>query len=173
MMDELRVSGTYKGMSGKDEGTCFEIVESGPVWIFYYDSPTEEEINDVSAGSSFEIRSLIMDGVLWVLAKCGTQEWAEAPYNPHLSRAPELQPVSGHADGYALTILLIDRLTDTIKSIRVIGLGNRFSRQLYSDINELKAAPFSPSGYQAAISKAQARYTTAQLVRLTNNYWRI
>ena len=172
-MEKLEVGGKFTLLSSRQEGTFFEITESGLLWIFNYASPTDEEISDISEGSPFEMRTLLMKDILWIFVKCGGQEWAEAPYNPHLSKTPELEAIDSESKGYALTLLMIDAETQTIRHIRTIGLGNKFSRQLKHDVDELLAGPFNRQAYDLSIQKAQAMYTTAQMAKQCKNYWRL
>ena len=171
-MEKLEIGGKFLALAGRPEGTFFDITESGPVWIFNYANPTTEEISDISEGSPFEIRTMVSDGVLWVFVKCGSQEWAEAPYTPHLSKAPNLAPLKDEKEGYALTLLMVDAATQTIKHIRVIGLGNKFSIQLKKDVDYLLSLPFDNATFNRAIQKAQMMYSTSQMVRNCKNYWR-
>ena len=172
-MEQLKVGGKWSILAGRGEGTFFEVGPSGPMWIFYYNNPTDEEITDMSEGHRFEIRSMVRQGVLWVFVKCGEQPWAEAPYNPHLSKDPELEKINGYTEGYLLTLILVDQADDTIRHIRAIGLGNRFSRQLYSDVKELIDAPFDEIAYDAARIAQQMAMSTDEMVKGCKNYWKI
>lgn len=172
-MEKLEIGGKFSALAGRPEGTFFDITESGPVWIFNYANPTAEEISDISEGSPFEIRTMVSEGVLWVFVKCGSQEWAEAPYSPFLSKAPVLNPLEKDSEGYALTLLMVDATTHTIKHIRVIGLGNKFSIQLKKDVDYLLSQPFDKILYDLSIRKTQSMYSTDQLVKNCKTYWRI
>ena len=171
-MEKLEIGGKFSALAGRPEGTLFEITESGPVWLFNYANPTDEEIADMSEGSPFEIRTMVSEGVLWVFVKCGSQEWAEAPYSPYLSKAPVLNPIEKDSEGYALTLLMVDAATHTIKHIRVIGLGNKFSIQLKKDVDYLLSQPFDKILYDLSIQKTQAVYSTDQLAKNCKTYWR-
>lgn len=171
-MEKLEIGGKFSALAGRPEGTFFDITESGPVWIFNYANPTTEEISDVSEGSPFEIRMLPMKDVLWFFVKCGSQEWAEAPYTPHLSKAPNLNPIKDDREGYALTLLMVDASSQTIRHIRMLGLGNKFSIQLKKDVDYLLSQPFDKILYDLSIRKTQAVYSTDQLVKNCRDYWR-
>lgn len=172
-MDNLVVGGKFTALRNRPEGTFFEVTESGLMWIFNYMDPTADEIASVSEGSPFEIRSTVLNGALWVMVKCGSEEWAEAPYNPHLSKAPQLEPLDGADKGYALMLVMVDATDQTIRHLRLIGLGNRFSRQLAEDIRELQDQPFDSREYDRAIRVTQMIYTTPQLARMARNYWKL
>jgi hypothetical protein len=169
-----KVGDRFTHLAGRPEGAFFEISESGPVWIFHYNKPSEKEIAAISEGSPFEIRSTVLGGtVLWVFVKCGSQEWAEAPYNPHLSKSPSLPPIESDGDGYALTLLMVDAATQVIRHMRLIGLGNRFSRQLWADIQDLLDKPFDAHAHTRAISATQWQHSTPQLVKMCRNIWKL
>ena len=171
-MEELRVGGQFPArLSG--EGTFFETTPAGLTCIFNYHRPSPEEIRDVSEGSAFEIRFTTLYGVLWVFVKCGAQEWAEAPYSPHLSKAPQLEPITDDEHGYALTLVMVDMATNEIKHLRVIGLGAKFSHKLKAAIDELAERPFTRSGYDMAVRRAQTALTTKEMVQMCRDYWRV
>lgn len=172
-MEKLEVGGRFAALANRPEGTFFEVTESGLLWFFNYASPTEKEIAAISEGSPFEIRSMVQGGVLWLFVKCGNEEWAEAPYNPHLSKAPKLAPIDDDSSGYGLTLVMVDAATQTVRHIRLIGLGNRFSRQLGADIRELLERPFDAREYDRAIRGAQTVYSTPQMARMCKNYWKM
>lgn len=172
-MEKLEVGGKFTLLANRPEGTFFEITESGPMWVFNYFNPSDEEIKDISEGSAFEIRESVLNGVMWLFLKCGGQKWAEAPYNPHLSKSPTLEPLTNESEGYGLTIMMVDAATQTIRHIRLIGLGNRFSRQLKTDVDELLSKPFDARVYDKAIQTAQLVYSTAQMAKNCRNYYRL
>ncbi len=172
-MEKLEVGGKFSLLAGQPEGTFFEITESGPVWFFNYLNPTNSEVAAMSAGSSFEIRTMELGGVLWIFVKCGGQPWTEAPYNPHLSKSPALNPIDDDVSGYMLTLVMVDAATRTIRHIRTIGLGNKFSRQLKISVDSLLASPFDRIAYFQAIQNTQNKYATAQMAKIAKNYWRL
>lgn len=172
-MEKLEVGSKFTLLANRPEGTFFEITESGPIWFFNYFNPSDEEIRDTSEGSSFEIREMVLNDVMWLFVKCGGQEWGEAPYNPHLSKSPNLEPLTNDAEGYGLTLMMVDAATQTIRHLRLIGLGHRFSQQLYSDVTSLIEKPFDAAAYDKAIAHAQMIYSTPQLVKQYRNYWKL
>lgn len=155
-------------LAGRPEGTYFDITDNGPLWCFNYMNPTKEELDDVSAGSSFEIRSMVLYGILWIFVRCGTQQWAEAPFDPRLCKKPFLQEITNDSDGYGLMLLLIDAQTSILRHIRLITLGNKFSKKLREDLLEILSSTPEPD----AVQRAQARYSTSQMVAMCRNSWR-
>lgn len=173
-MNVLKTGEPFPQIAGFPEGVLFEIDESMPLLIYNYSRPTAEEISDVSAaGSAFEIRAQVLSNVLWVLTKCGSQEWCDSPYNPHLSQRVELPLLDSGSMGFALSIVVVDADTNLIKGMRTIGLGNRFSMQLYDMVEELKAKPFDKAAYSREVQRAQAAYTSRQLASQCRAYFKL
>ena len=171
-MEELKVGGQFPAsLSG--EGTFFEVTPSGLMWIFNYRDPSDEEIRDISEGSAFEIRFTVLYGVLWVFVKCGGQEWAEAPYSPHLSKERLTQEITDDEHGYGLTLIMVDKATNEIRHLRLIGLGARFSARLKAAIDELAEKPFDRARYDDAIRRVQIAMSTNQLIKMCRDYWRL
>lgn len=169
----LKVGGEFTGLANRPEGVYFEITESGPVLIFNYFHPSQKEIDAVSEGAAFEIREMVMGHVLWIFAKCQDQNWVEAPYHPGLSKSPTLPEPEGEDDGYGLTVMMVDAGEQVIKRLRLIGLDNRFSRQLKKDVDELARETFSQQAHNDTICKAQMVYTTKQMANLCKNKWKL
>ena len=155
------------------EGVSIGFAPSGITIIFSYSNPTKEEIKAISSGSAFEIRSMVRDGCLWIFLKCGSMPWAEAPYLPYVDISRYLEPIEDDRSGYALTLYMVDADDRTIKHIRLVGLGNRFSKKLRADIEELVHTPFVEKERIDAVAAMQASYTPDQLARMCGNYYRL
>jgi len=173
-MDVLKVGDHFPQIAHYPEGVLFEIDDSMPMLIYNYSRPTAAEIADVSAsGHAFEIRAQVRDSVLWVLSKCGSQEWCDSPYTPHLSHGVELPLLDSGKEGFALAVMVVDADTNTIKGIRFVGLGNRFSMQLYDMVEELKNKPFNEAAFANEVMRTQAAYTSRQLAEQCRAYFKL
>ena len=74
-----------------------------------------------------------------------------------------IRPQEGGTEGSALTSILVDRRSGIVKALRVIGLGNRFSCDLYDTIQEQLQRPFSTGDYFGKIDQIQMTYSSDQL----------
>lgn len=171
-MIKLEVGSVLQAMQGKNEGVYFEADGAGYSLIYNFMSPTEKEIEATKAGQPFEIRFLAIRSALWILSKCGTLNWTDAPFTPHLSRhAAELVRPQNEDEGTMLTLIMTDARDATIKSIRVIGLGHRFSVRLYDAIRELAELPFTPENYNLELALTRM-HPTNELVSMARNYYK-
>ncbi len=155
------------------EGVAIGFDRSGISVIFSFSNPTKEEIKAVSSDSDFEIRSMVRDGCLWIFLKCGSMPWAEAPYLPYQDISRYLDPIEDDSSGYALMLYMVDADDTTIKHMRLVGLGNQFSKKLRADIEELVRTPFVEIERIDAVAAMQANYTPGQMARMCGNYYRL
>ena len=166
-MNELRVGGQCPYTSGKPEG-CYLIADaSGLTLIHNYFRPEQNEIDEMSSGKPIEFRFVVVGGLLWFLSKPGSLNWTEAPYHPSLS--PESaglhRPVSA-SEGIALTHILVRADDNTILSLRMIGLGNRFSRELCDALDSLRRSPMDLAAYYSSVYLVQQTKQTTDLVKM-------
>lgn len=173
-MQEIRVGGFLPQFAGRGEGVFFEAGGSGFTLVYLFGNPRPDEIAAVGEGQGFEIRYLVRDGIIWILTKCGSLAWTDAPYSPHMSAGvSELIDPIEESQGTALTLMMVDAITTEIKSLRMIGLGHAFSRALYRDIHAELAKPFRQDYYRR-VAAAQAAYSTRDFVRMAAaNRWRL
>lgn len=171
-IDNLSIGEVFLPTQGKPEGIYVDIDASGILLVYNFLRPTQTEIDQMGAGKPFEIRFVCVKDALYILTKCGDLNWTDAPYNPHLSSQLELQQITNDSEGYALTLLMVDAATSIIKSIRLIGLGNKFSKALKNEIDNLLDRPFLPEQYVQALQANTIMFSTKDLVRRATNYWK-
>ena len=80
----IEVGKTFLPALGMGEGIKFGIDSGGATLMYMFDSPTRQEIRATKSGKRFEIRFITIDGIIWILSKCGNLNWVDAPYNPRL-----------------------------------------------------------------------------------------
>ena len=152
------------------EGVVFDITDSGAIMKIFCRRPTQEEMEQFKDGKQFEIRFIELYGVIMITVKIGNLNWMDAPYTPHLSKnLSELQPI-GTNQGLALTIMLIDTATGEIKHLRLIGLSEKFTKQLFKTVAEQKRKPFSVAEYSHNIYRIFSTYSTVQLAKMSYAY---
>lgn len=169
----LSVGEEFLPIWGRPEGIYINVDAGGILLVYNFANPTQSEVDQMNAGKPFEIRFTRVGDALYILTKCGNLNWTDAPYNPHLSRQPELQPITDDVVGYALTLLMVDAATCVIKSIRMIGLGNEFSKALKTEIDSLLDDPFSPERYAQQLRANNMAFSTTELVQMSTNCWKI
>lgn len=169
----LEVGKPYMPIVGRPEGVFFDLDEAGYTLIYNFDKPTQAEISAVSSDQPFEIRYLVLNETIWVLSKCGSLNWTDAPFNPNLSLnyAAPLEPTLGK--GTALTLIMTNAADGIVQHIRLIGLGTDFSTALRQEVIRLRNAKFNRASYDAGLSSVYAKYSTKALARMADHYFKV
>ena len=81
----FEVGKPYLPALGLGEGVRFGIDGSGCFLMYEFNRPTDAEVSATKSGQPFEIKFVTVNGIIWILSKCGTLRWTDAPYNPRLS----------------------------------------------------------------------------------------
>ena len=82
---KYEVGKRYSELRTGVDGVQFDIDDSGAVLKFQYNKPSAQELKAFESSNSFEIRSVTLNGIAYILIKMGNLEWVDAPYTPHLS----------------------------------------------------------------------------------------
>lgn len=79
----------------------------------------------------------------------------------------------GKNQGLGLTIMLVDAVTGEIKHMRLVGLSERFTKQLFKVVSEQKLKDFNVIEYREALNKIYSSYSTNQIVKMSRDYCKI
>lgn len=158
---------------GHREEVCFDLDDSGAIFLVFFNKPGLSEINQFKSGASFEIKFNIMYNVIMMTVKIGTLNWMDAPYTPHLS--PNLTKLSlpQEGEGLALTLILIDAVSGEIMSLRLIGLGELFSRKLIGVIMDESTRDFNKEEYYRNIERIMTAYPTNKIVKMSKDLYKL
>lgn len=163
------------GFTPQGECAQFGMDESGTSILVRFNNPNNHEIEQFSEGMPFEIRFVEVKGIIMVLIKIGDLNWMDAPYSPHISKGNYpgvFQDEIPDGTGYSLMLILLDSNSGIIKCLRFLGLSTRFSRELRkTSLRELQLAHDKVS-YTQHINQIYSQYTTNQLVKLSNIYYK-
>jgi hypothetical protein len=159
------------------EGAFFTGGPGGYTLVLSFPRPTQEEREAVMTQERFEIRFVVLGrpSAIMMLVRPGALDWIDAPFTPHLAPGiSELMPppADDPRTGTALTLHFVDGQDGTLLYNRLLGLSNRFSRQLYGAIQDALREPFNKAAYDAAVNDIFARYETDDLVDLASAYCR-
>ncbi len=139
--------------------------------VLFYD-PKESETKQFQ-DAPIEIRFVEIQDVIMLMFKVGSLAWIDAPYSPHLSRELTKFIFPDDGKGLALTIVFADSNTGVIKSIRLIGMSEKFSKKFIGCVMENKVKPFDQMVYYQKINQIYNKYTTKELVKLSQEYCKI
>ena len=169
-MISFEVGKPYLPALGLGEGVRFNIGPAGAVLLYGFDRPTPKEVASVGSGQSFEIRFITVDGIIWILSKCGALDWTDAPYNPRLSAGIPESIADG--TGLGLTLIMYDSRNAVVKHVRYIGLGADFSRKLLAEANILRKIPQSMVEADASIQRTMLAFSTSKLAGMAPSWAR-
>lgn len=169
----IKLGSPLPNVSGHGEGAIFHADENGYILVYNFDRPTQDEIAQMHEGCPFEIAYTVIGGAIWILSRCGTLEWADAPFHPALSPRWDRLPAPAGTEGHALTLIMTDATDTTVKSLRVIGLGHGFSVKLREEIRSLAQKSFDPEEYGRSINNTLAAYSTKKLLSMASEKWRL
>lgn len=172
-MIEYKVRHIIDEYKNHAEGTLFDIADDGATLIVFFRNSTLDEVKQFESESKFEIRFVELYGVTMITVKIGNLNWMDAPYTPHLSKnLSELKPVS-EGQGLGLTIMLVDAATGEIKHLRLVGLSEKFTKQLFKAVSDQQVKSFDKTEYNNSINRIYSAYTTNQIVKMSKDYCRI
>lgn len=172
-MYKYEVGQVVESFKNHQEKVYFDIDDSGATMLVFFQSPTVKEIEQFKSGKNFEIRFTELYGVIMITVKIGNLNWMDAPYTPHLSKNLTKFEFPRENQGLGLTLILVDAITGEIKSMRLLGLSERFTKKLFGVVIEHKVKPFSKDEYDNSINKLFSAYNTNQIVKMSNDYCKI
>ena len=161
-------------VKGKQEGVFVDIDDSGMQIIVNYFNPSPEEIEQFSQRKPFEIKFVTLQGIIMFALKIGDLNWMDAAYSPHLSlNLTHDLPYFSDGNGLATILVLTDASTARIVALRMIGLSEKFSNSLASEIKDAKNRIFSSAVYEANLRQLYSKYQTKDIVKLASDRFRI
>lgn len=160
-----KVGERYPELATGEEIVSFTVQDDGMTYLIGMPHLTENELSQFKADTQFEARYVNVRGIFFLLCKFGTMEWMDAPYNPAVGRPFELHKL-GTCEGYAFHVMLFDTATGELKTQRLIGLGELFSRGLKREFDDAKRDKMSVESYLAQAQYIQSVYSTKDLVRM-------
>ena len=169
-MEILEVGKPFPGGKGHAEGALLDIDDAGATLTVYFNGPTENEIRQFEQNSPFEIRFVVLKGIIVFTVKIGNLNWMDAPYSPHLGGKVEKITFPKESEGLALSLILVDTKTGILMSIRFLGLSTNFTKKLWGEIIEQKMQSFDRVEYYAKVNELLRKYTTKEIVNMSSTY---
>ena len=172
-MHEIKTGDIISEFVMHNEGVQFDLDDSGATLLVFMANPTQSEIEQFSSGKRFEIRFVELSEIVILTIKMGNLDWMDAPYSIHLSRNLTKIELPKEGKGIALTVMLVDAVRGEVKTMRLIGLSENFSKSLVGSIMEQKMEPFAIEKYAETLKDVFLRYPTKDLVKMSKAYFKI
>lgn len=167
-MQIFKVGEVLEDAFGVGDHARIQIDDSGVLITIFYYRPKKEELNQISF-AKFDIREILLNGVIFFTVKFGNRCWMDMPYHPNFS--PDLThiPTFGAGQGLSLTVVLADTSDGVIKNVRYIGLGHKFSVNLMRDIESINNT-MSYTDYITVVENIYGQFRPSDLADLSQNY---
>ena len=132
-----------------------------PFWelAVAYPGITEAEINELTTGN-FRLAITTIDECLFFLFSVGRISWADAPYEPRISKEPMDYRINfPKGSGVPFVLLLADSNTGCLKGMREMGLGDIMSTRIHTICRNLERhRPLDKVKYHATVEQIYKRY---------------
>ena len=148
-MYKYEVGQIIPAFMGHAENVYFNMDNGGATMFVFFQSPTMKEIEQFKSGKEFQIRFVELYDDLTQFA------------------------IPTEGQGLGLTLILVDATTGQIKSIRLLGLSENFTRKLLGTVIKNAEKPFNINSYNMNIAKIYSQYPTKKLVKMSNDYCKI
>ncbi len=150
-----------QGVQSLPEGIAFDYTETGGFLRVVFDSPTEEEIQEIKDGK-MQFGLLEKEGIIFLLIKFGRMEWMDVPYYIMNSDPYVLGRLADETKGYPLHIVFVDGRTGIVKVIKRIGLPHEMSIRFKEMVENQRRNPIE--NYEALVKEVCSEYSTDELV---------
>lgn len=149
--------------SPSPDGVVFDVQDNGGILLIKMGKPTAEEVRAFKSGLSF--RFTVVEDIIFLLVRMGRLQWMDAPYYKYLSQNLTQLNTADDGEGLAITAMLIDADTGVLKALKLISLDTDTIRRLTAAIMMQPEIP----DYNTRLYRVMSRYTTEDLVRMTNS----
>lgn len=173
-MTQFAVGQVVPQFIGVDDSNAITFKGGSPTLIQFMDAPSPAEIKAAQSCGKAEFRFNIFGKLLVLAFKLEGQPWQEAIYNPTLDGDIELPIIDAESGlGLALTLMQVNSANGKVTALRLIGLGERFSRELVGAVKLLMDSPISRADYNMMAVQLQMKYSTVELVDMCKNYFKL
>lgn len=165
-VDVLHVGQKRSEWVGESDGYIMEYDNvSGLILYVLFQRPTPEEMEQFAENEHFKIAFMEYKGVGFFCLKFGALPWGDCAFSPNLyGEKPVFEEIED-GKGYPLNVVIIDRETGTIKAIRLIGLGNTFSKRFREWCEESLRRNMTRYWYLKTVKECYEEYEIRQLVK--------
>lgn len=172
-MERLELGQVLPQFIGVPEQAFFNIDDNGAILTVIYKNPDDHEIAQFQEKMPFEMREILLGDVIMTMFKIGDLNWIDAPFSPHLSEKLTKLDMPNELQGMNLIIVFVDSSNGEIKSLRLIGMSNNFTKSLYRDIYQMWMKEFDRTKYNSDLQEIYAKYTTKELSKMAANYFQV
>lgn len=167
-MRKIEIGTVIPEFIGHNEGTVFDITDDGAILRIFYDDPTPEELYQLAAGMPFEMKTLELKDVLYILVKFGSLCWMDCPYNVNLSLHLTKITYIRNAKRLPLLVSVINGKNGKIEYMRLIDLNEHIIKQINNAMQSQLQKPFNRTEYGRHIAEAYSLYSSAKMAKIAS-----
>jgi hypothetical protein len=159
--------GTIARLAPGAEGLLFDFSDTGAAIIAAYHNPSNREIWNFGS-NPVRFGLLEFEGIIFVLAKFGTEAWVDLPYFVDLMPHFETSDIPDKV-GYLVQVVLIDADSFIIQAMRLTVMPTAMSRKFNVLVERQRGT--MPEDFQAVVDQVYKDFTTEHLVALGEIYY--
>ncbi len=147
-------------LSPCQDGVTFDLTDSGALLVIHMRNLTTEETQAFKQALAF--RSVVHEGVIFVLVRMGSLQWMDAPYYRWRSRnLTEIELPGDSHSGLAVHAMLVEATTGVLVAQKLVGMDNATSVRILEAAREQPEIP----DYNARLARIYAQYSTEELLK--------
>jgi len=169
----FKVGERYSQFAVSFDSIKFDISDSGAVLYVLMANPSEREVRQYRANNPFQIRFCVLDGVVFLLFRFGDLPWVDTPYHAGLSLNLSTPPDIAPGEGLALHVMLANSSNGELKALRLISLGEEFSKKLLAEAKRQFEEKVTKDSHDTLVSKLYKSYSTNDMLSMAINRWKL
>lgn len=151
---------------GLGDNNIFDIIDIGHVLIMYKD-PTEMEIQKFNT-ERVELRTKVVENIIFLTMKIGELQWMDIPYNPHMSKYLNISQFS-QIQSLDIEFILVDSSTGIIKCKNTYSFNDKFTYSFKKQIFDVLTLKFDQKKYYNDISHIYKKYSSRDIAEMSSN----
>lgn len=139
---ERIVKSTIKDNLKVEEKCFFDLIFDKAILLMFFNTPTEKERNEFTSPKQVQLRSHVIDNIIFVIIKVGDLPWCDMAYNPHLSKYFDVSSIFK-----VLNIKLIDSSCGEEVCNIDLTCNEPFIQKFAEQVNHVARLDFDNSSY--------------------------
>jgi hypothetical protein len=177
MMENLVVGGKWRNGVTPCDAPVFNYTPVGADLLLFFSAPDKKEVDGARSGK-IEMGYYIYKSVIFLVFKInGMGGWMDCPFSIRkydgTGMSFDWSEDIGPDLGIGITIILVDRDNEQIKSIRMIGANHKFSVGLRNAIIKQMEMDYSESQYNQEINEVYKNLNSEDIAIRAENMFRI
>lgn len=168
-LEVLKVGTPFKDFIGLEEGISLNATENGLRLLITFRNIHPMEVEHIAGSGYTECKALVKNNLLMFFIKFGDMDWWETSLR--VREDTVLDPITSDDVGHAMHIILAEAGSGIVYGLRMIGLGNKFSKDF--DKMFTQVTPLSTEDFISAVDTVHRAYSVKELLKMTNTRYTV